>query len=541
MVSSAPSPTRIGLNRITFGARDIDVARVDQMGWANWVEEQLNPPAGDDPLTKQFLDESTYRITYAGRDDANGRYDAVDEDRPLQTLSMTSTDLFAIYDEVNRLRTLPTNEITRIYEESFISNWIRNAHSAYQVREFMADFWHRHFNVAQAEGVLVQFTLPIYDQNVIRAHAIGNFRDLVEANAKSTAMLYYLDNADSRANIPNENYARELLELHTFGRPGYLGETPPLGGFDGVGTEAPGFTDQDILQASRALSGWTVGMGQRIGSRTLPANGEFVYEPTYHNANAGVFLGVDLRSLQPAANSPNIAQGVEQGRRVIELAAENYKTGEFIIGKLATRIFGDDPPKAVMERAYASWMGNRKGANQIKEVLRSFLMSDEIRQGPATKLRRPYERAIAFARVTNSRVRPHRSMFTSLAGTRDVLYSWPSPDGWPDRSDYWLSTTALMSQWNLLLTAMSSGPFSANIINETPRQGSVMVLVEDWIERMVGYQLSSAGYNALVNYATSSTGIRAFVGNGTATATTQESELRRLVALIATSPEFSYR
>jgi uncharacterized protein (DUF1800 family) len=543
MLSATPSVTRLGLNRVTFGARDVDVDRVDAMGWENWVDEQLSPPAGDDTVTAGLLDAATYRIAYGGRMDAQFNYPAVDEERPLNTLKMTSSELFEIYDEVFRLRTLPQSEINRIYEESFIANWIRNVHSTFQVREFLADFWHRHFNVAQAEGAQVHFTLPIYDQQVLRANALGNFRDMVEANAKSTAMLFYLDNADSRSNIPNENYARELLELHTLGRPGYLGETPPTGlPADAIGVNSPGFTDLDILQASRALSGWTVAMGQRIGNRTLARTGAFVYEPSYHNPNAQNFLGVDLRQFQPSPlNDSNSAQAVEQGRKVIEFAAEHNKTGEFVVAKLANRIYGENYPTKVAAAALEMWNATKKSPNQIREVMRVFLLSPETRQMAATKLRRPYERALAFARTTNARVRPHRQMFTAFAGTRDVLYSWPSPDGWPDTSEYWLSTASVMTQWNFLLTSTGSGPFGATIRDESIKTGSTTVLVEDWINRMVGYKLSTSGYNALMNVANNSTGIRAYVGMGTASTTTQESELRRLLALIAISPEFSYR
>lgn len=541
MVATELSPIRTALNRVTFGSRDIDEERANQLGWTGWVEEQLNPPTGDDPATAQLLDAAVYRITYAGSSSAQGNWAAVDEDRPLQTLKMNSSQLFEIYDEAVRLRTLPQTEITRIYEETVIATFIRNAHSAFQLREFMADFWHRHFNIAVAEGIQVQFTTPVYDQAVLRANAFGNFRELVEANAKSTAMLFYLDNADSRANLPNENYARELLELHTMGRPAYLGETTPASFVNApIGTQSPGFTDQDILQASRALSGWTVAMGQRVGATTLPRSGAFVYEPQYHNTTAQSFLGVDLRPLQPTT-AANAAQGVEQGRRVIELAAEHDKTGEFIVGKLMNRIFGEDAPASVAAAALQTWITYKKSSDQIKRVLQTILHSDEIMQGPRTKLRRPYERAIAFARTTNSRMRPHRQMLTSFNGTRDALFLWPSPDGWPDSSTYWLSTTSLMSQWNFLLSGATSGPIGANITAESIKTTSITVLVDDWIDRMVGYQLSSAGHASIMNFASNSMGIRAYVGNGTASSTTIENELRRLVALIAVSPEFSYR
>jgi uncharacterized protein (DUF1800 family) len=551
MLPASSTPERTALNRVTFGARDNDVATVQQMGWENWVEDQLNPPAGDDSLTKQLISEATLRITYGERNDTQGTWPAVDEDRPLNTLSMTAEDLWGIYDDATRTRTLPQNEINRISEEVTAATWIRNTHSAYQVREFMVDFWHRHFNVSTNEGSLVTFQLPIYDQEVIRRNALGNFTKLVNAVGRSTAMLFYLDNAVSRATTPNENYARELLELHTMGADAYLGvTTPPFAGPGPapIGTQSAGFSDQDILQASRALSGWTVAMGQRISStRTLPSNGKFVFEPTYHNRNAQFFLGVNITSLQPATNAADQEAAVAQGDRVIELASQHEKAATFVVTKIVRRMFGDNPPQTVIDAAVATWLQHRESPDQIKRVMRTILLSAEIMAGLAVKIRRPYEKIIAFARVTNSRIRPSRILSTAFAGTRDSLFLWASPDGWPDENAYWLSSGGLMTQWNTCLTVMANGALSVNLRNESLRTDSVAALLDDWISRMVGYEISSSGYAALRQMASQSTGISSFLASGTpgapvpASAQTQENELRRLVALIATAPEFAYR
>lgn len=544
-LSESPTPERIALNRVTFGARDTDIAKVQALGWTAWVEEQLSPPIGDDPGVKQIVADATLRITYGERNDSQGTWPAVDEDRPLNTLGMTSEDLFKIYDDATRNRTLPTAEIVRIADEVTAATWIRNTHSAYQVREFMVDFWHRHFNVSTGEGQLVQFTLPIYDQEVIRANALGNFTNMVNANARSAAMLFYLDNAVSRATTPNENYARELLELHTLGAGAYLGvTTPPFTGTGQAptGVNSPGFSDQDVLQASRALSGWTVAMGQRVsGTRTLGSNARFVYEPAFHNRNAGVFMGVDLAALQPAITNADQTGGIMQGNRVIELASKHVATASFVVGKLAHRIFGDNPPQSVVDAALKTWLDNRDHPEQIKLVLRTFLMAPELQQGPAVKIRRPYEKVIAFARTTNSLIRPTRGMLSVFGGTRDAVFLWGPPNGWPDVNEYWLSTTGLMTQWNTVLTAMANGVLSVNLRNESVQTTSVATLLDDWIERIVGYQISADGYTALRTTITGSSGLMSYLGGGAASVQTQENELRRLVALISTAPEFAYR
>lgn len=546
VLATAPNPQQIAVNRVTFGARDADVAKVQAMGWAQWVEEQLNPPTtDDDQFTTQLLLDARLRITYGARDDELGTWPAVDENRPLQTLWMTSEDLFKIYDAATRLRTLPTAEITRIAQEVIAAAWIRNTHSPYQIREVMADFWHRHFNVAMGEGQLVQFTLPLYDREGIRQHALGNFTNLLNANARSTAMLFYLDNAVSRATTPNENYARELLELHTMGAGAYLGVTTPPWTGPGeapTGTSSIGFSDHDILQASRALSGWTVGMGQRVNSTSiLPATGRFVYEPVFHNRNATTFLGVNLAPLQPAANAANQSGGIAQGNRVLELAAQHEKTATFIVGKIVRRFYGDNPPQSVIDAGVQTWLDNRTAPDQIKKVLRVILNSPDIWTGPAVKIRRPYEKMIAFARVINARISPTAMINTAFAATKDSLFLWGAPNGWPDENDYWLSTGGLMTQWNNSLTAMGNGILSVNLRNESLQTTSVAALLDDWIARMIGFQISSNGYNALRTMASTSNGIMTYLGSGSASTTTQENELRRLVALISAAPEFAYR
>ncbi|MBL8629161.1 MAG: DUF1800 domain-containing protein [Rhodospirillaceae bacterium] len=538
------NPQLIAIDRCTFGARPADYAKVWELGWSGWVNDQLSPPEGHDPLTSQLLSEATLRITYGAQDNAQGVWPAVDEDRPLQTLGMDNVELYKIYDDVTRLRVLPTAEITRIAQEVVAAAWIRNTHSPYQVREFLVDFWHRHFNVATGEGQLVQFMLPEYDR-AIRKYSLGNFTDLVTAVAKSAAMLFYLDNAVSRATTPNENYARELLELHTMGADAYLGvTTPPWTGTgpEPTGTSSRGFSDQDILQASRALSGWTVGMGQRISStRSLPADGAFVYEPTYHNRNATTFLGVNLASLQPAANAADQSGGIQQGLKVIELASQHEKTAKFMVGKLAHRIFGDNPPQDLVDAAVKVWMDNRKAPDQIKQVLNTILQSHYIWEGPVAKVRRPYEKMIAFARVINARIRPTSMINTAFASTKDSLFQWAAPNGWPDDNEYWLSTAGLMTQWNNSLTAMSNGVLSVSLRLESVQTTSVATLLDDWIGRMIGYQISSAGYASLRQMVSSSNGIMSFLGSGSASVQTQENELRRLVALISAAPEFAYR
>jgi uncharacterized protein (DUF1800 family) len=147
-------------------------------------------------------------------------------------------------------------ELNRAFDELASSIAIRNALSRYQLREVLTDFWLNHFSISPTKDFQVQNMLVVFDRDVTRPNVFGNFRKLLEAVATSAAMLKYLDNADSQAAQPNENYARELMELHTLGRGGYLGKLT-----DGTDQSARGFTDDDIVQASRAFSGWTLRQG----------------------------------------------------------------------------------------------------------------------------------------------------------------------------------------------------------------------------------------------------------------------------------------
>ncbi len=155
----------------------------------------------------------------------------------------------------------------------------------------MVDFWNNHFNVHAFDDGLVTVSAPHYDRTVIRPNVFGNFRQLVEGTAAHPAMLQYLDNAISEADQPNENYARELLELHTLGEDAYLGKTAQ------AGSEEIGFTDQDVIQASRALSGWTISQYQYIGAdetgddQYAKNTGEFLYNAQQHSSETGVFMG----------------------------------------------------------------------------------------------------------------------------------------------------------------------------------------------------------------------------------------------------------
>ena len=536
MLPNQPSFERRALNRVTFGARDLDEKYVQSIGWAAWVNEQLAAPPGDDADLAAFLAGQTMHIEYAAAaDNSTGNWPAVKEERPLVTLTASTSDLWSLYAGQNTA--VPSTEIFRVRQELAAATWIRNAHAKYQLREFMTDFWHNHFNIGKGARETATVELPVYDRDVIRPYVFGNFREMLHANARSTSMQIYLDNWLSRATTPNENYSREVLELHTLGSDVYLGivnsDAPSVQA--GPYLVTAGFTDADITQASRALSGWTVANGQYVrAGKVLPMTGEFAYDPAMHNTQTGMFMGMDLSKL---------TADMAQGYRVLDIAAYHPATARFICKKLCTRIFGENYPASAYQRAYDAWMNNQDLPNQIAQVLRAILVEGtEVGFMPAAKLRRPYEHLISMFRATDMIVNAGTTMTSAFDPVTDFLFAWTPPNGRPDDNAYWLTTGALLTLWNNAMTWPSNTAIKTSLSAQTPATAKVSVtaMVEYWVGRMVGFSLSSAGMAALA----ADSGVAALPAqarSATTNATTLENAYRRLVGLIAQSPEFMYR
>ncbi len=534
MLPRTPDPMRVALNRVTFGARDTDVAYATSIGWNAWVEEQLRPPAGDDPDLATHIAAQAIPIQYAAANPTTqpmGTWAAVNEVRPLNYLNASVPELYRIATRSGR--EVSFTERTRIRQELLAATWIRNSHSRFQLREFMVDFWHNHFNIGKNENEICTALLPAYDRIAIRPHAFGNFRTMLEANATSSSMLLYLDNWLSTATTPNENYAREIMELHTLGEDAYLGVgdtgVVPMNSFTGV---AVGFTDQDVIQASRALSGWTIQAGQRVGNTTLPLTGEFIYNAAQHSTRATAILG---------RNVSQVTAPQEQGRALFDLIANHPATVRFICAKLCRRIFGEAYSQALYDRAVNTWLSNSTHPDQIARVLRAILVNgDELFTQPPNKVRRPYERLLALFRTTDMVVNAATAMTTVLDPLNDALFAWGAPDGRPDVNAYWLATGATLTAWNLTLTIPNWSQIRTTLAAQTPTTATTATdVVEYWVGRMIGAQLPITSMNALISDQSGSAGI---IGARNSTnPNVVETALRRLVSLIATTEQFSIR
>ncbi len=426
------------LGRAGFGARPQDVAEVGERGFPAWVETQLAPRADDDPEVTRRLEHLTLRIKYG----AGAKWSAVDEMRPVTLLDKP---IEAVWPLILRRGEMDGAERRRPRDEVTAATLLRAVHSRWQLREALVNFWHDHFNVDAYGADEISVALPSYDRDVIRRHALGNFRQFLEAVATSTAMLYYLSNRSSRAGAANENYGRELFELHTLGRAAYLNDRyDRWRDVPGALKGSPsGYIDEDVYEAARAFTGWTVEDGAGIdGQRRLPTTGRFTYVEAWHDGYQKRVLAHEFREFAPP---------LADGRKVLDLVADHPATARFICAKLFRRLIGDAPPESAIAAAARTWTAARRAPDQIAQTLRTILLSPEFAAAQGMKIRRPLALAAAFARATGIDLMPTEPLWNQLANAGQRLFGWPTPAGLPDDGAFFLGANSMRLRWGLLL------------------------------------------------------------------------------------------
>ncbi|MDH5508602.1 MAG: DUF1800 domain-containing protein, partial [Anaerolineae bacterium] len=346
------------LHRITFGPRPEEIARAKEIGIDNFIDEQLAPDTIPDTAVPPLL-------------------------TGLSTLNSPPSQLINT-DPPN----LPVTELVT-------ATLLRAVHSKRQLYEMMVDFWTNHFNIYISPAP-ERFLKLQDDRDVIRQHAMGSFGDLLSASAKSPAMLTYLDNAASTKDRPNENYARELLELHTLGVDG-------------------GYTHFDLQEVARAFTGWSTG-SPRFNRRRI---GDFIYRPELHDDGPKTILGRQL----PAG------QGISDGEQILDILVEHPSTAEFIAAKLARRFVADVPPAPLVASAAAAFTQSR---GDIAKVMGVILHSSEFKDSLGQKLKRPLEVFVSALRLTNADFSADRRLDVSMVQMGQPLFRWPTPDGYPD-------------------------------------------------------------------------------------------------------------
>jgi uncharacterized protein (DUF1800 family) len=309
----------------------------------------------------------------------------------------------------------------------------------------MAQFWHDHFHVNAFADDHIAVAMPTYDRDVIRKNCFGNFREMLEAVATSTAMQYYLSNRSSRAGAANENYARELFELHSFGREAYLNdrydrwrEVP--GALDG---HPEGYIDQDVYEAARAFTGWTVEDGAGIdGGRKLPSTGRFSYVENWHDGYQKRVLATEFEPFgKPRAD----------GRKVLDLIAEHPATARHMSAKLCHRLIGPDAPASITARAAEKWQKTVQAPNQIAQIVRLIAESPEFAQSRGSKVKRPLALMANYVRIMGYDFTPSEGLSNQIANAGQKLFGHPTPTGLPDDNAFFMDSNAMRNRWQLLI------------------------------------------------------------------------------------------
>lgn len=529
---SALSPYYAFLSKVTYGPRPEDLRYLRKVGVEHFVEQQLNPESLPDHDCEAKIRAAKLHIEYEAGEENGKKWPHRSENRPLVFLEKSLDALWTLVDGKNGLS---WEEKVRPSEEIRVATVLRAVYSTRQLHEVLTQFWHNHFNINIDKDEKISALLPVYDRDVIRKHCLGNFREFIEAVATSGSMLYYLDNALSKASPANENYARELFELHTLGAENYLNhlynrwrEVP--GASDG---RAIGYIDQDVYEAARAFTGWTIADGSDDGKgENFPNTGHFQYYEGWHDNYQKRVLGVEF--------DPN--QGpMADGRRVLDIVAYHPATAYRLCKKLCIRLVSDNPPEALVKRAMDVWLAEKSSPDQIKKVVRTIVTSPELLSSFGQKVKNPFELLVSFLRSTGADVKPNANLFWALSQMGYRLFNYHAPTGHPDFADYWLSTNVMVRRWNIVSNLTSDWMEAAtfNIAQQDPETVRTSEQIAAyWLNRLLGYAPS--------NYQKALTAFLAQSGNPNAVPTGEDDgdlvqRLNSMVALIAMLPEFQLR
>lgn len=475
------------LSRFTYGPTPGQIDAVVKMGLDKWFEQQLDGNLPDDSLNTLLdkydalkLSNKEIAETYpkAGAVLRMAVKDGLVNKDSVKTDKKEYRDMLLSYMQKKGMK--PQQELFRQFYNQKV---LRAAYSNNQLHEVLTDFWFNHFNVSTTKNDCAEF-IPDYERDVIRPNVTGKFGDLLLATAKSPAMLYYLDNFTSSgananqdknpqakrrlemlqkqaADNPqmaaavqklqkarktqglNENYAREVMELHTLGVDG-------------------GYTQADVTQAARVLTGWTVypmgtygnaggmmqqllkmGGEERMKERGFVHDGDFLFTPNRHDAGNKVVLGHHF------GNS-----GYQEGVDLLDMLAHHPSTAKFITRKLAVRFVSDAPPQTLLDKM-AKTFKDKDG--DIREVLITMVSAPEFWSASSIreKTKSPFELVISSVRSLNARIDQPYQLYSWANKMGQKLYAYQAPTGFPDKGQYWINTGALLNRMNFGLALAS--------------------------------------------------------------------------------------
>jgi len=468
------------LNRSGFGARPGDLERVRSLGIQRYIDEQLRPERiADGGVTARLSGLVT--IGLSSQQIADQFEIPQLEARRRRKADAQSTDAASTDGKQppDPMQQRANSVIVELSEQKLL----RAVYSERQLQEVLTDFWFNHFNVDARKGP-ARFMLTEYERDTIRPRVLGKFRDLLGATAKSPAMLFYLDNWMSAAgpdsslapatmirprggrprllrpqpqkkNSPkglNENYGRELMELHTLGVDG-------------------GYTQKDVTEVARAFTGWTIDRPRQGGG--------FIFNPRLHDAGRKVVLGHVIEA----------GGGESDGEQVLDILAKHPRTAAFVATKLARRFVSDTPPKALVDRAAARFLATD---GDLREVTRTILTSPEFLAPDAyrAKVKTPFEFVVSALRATGAEVQDARPLVREMQQLGMPIYMCQPPTGYKDAADAWVNTGALVSRMNLAYR-LAAGQLRGTAIDCTWQNANCKLQnTEEVVSRLLGGDVS---------------------------------------------------
>jgi len=364
------------LNRLSFGWRPGEIDEVvKDGGWEKWVKAQMEPDKIDDSKLDKLI-ERRYPFRHKTILDLSGEFP----------------------------KNAEQSQLRKQFKESVL---FRAVLSKRQFNEVMCEFWRNHFCVDQPDNDETSraWTVPDYDERVIRGHVFGKFKEMLYASATHPAMLEYLDNFKSRANNWNENYAREVMELHTLGAD-------------------RGYNENDVLELSKVLTGWTFDKGYK-----------FTFNESWHQPGSKNWLGMTIKN------------GYNGGETALLTLAQHRYTADFISFKLCRYLVNDNPPASLVSKVAAVF---RSSDGDLPSVYSAIIKSPEFvqRYNYRAKFKTPFEFTVSALRTTDATLEDGKATLEVLSKMGEPLYNSKDPTGYYDQAEAWRDAGVLTSRWD---------------------------------------------------------------------------------------------
>ena len=476
------------LSKMAFGPTAADIAHIEALSGATtedkvlaYIDEQLNPLSISDTTVDNLLTQG------------------------FTTLNKTQQQLFEQHLHIPGGGDIPWEVHIQPGRETTYAMFIRGINSKRQLLEMMVDFWHNHFNVYM-EGDNIQPMFVHYDRDVIRPDALGNFRNMLYEVTRSNCMLSYLGNGINEQSAPNENYARELLELHTISAKNYYAHMDWQDVPTDIQGRRLGYVEADVLELARALTGWSFSGAHWIDYQYLyvepvdPAaapTGHFIFRPDWHDQGIKRVMGTDF-----FYDSNNPEKDVND---ILDMLAEHPATAQFLASKLCRRFISDDPTQSIVDQVADVLQQNWQANDQIKLAMEVLLKSSEFLNTWGEKIKRPLEKTIAAMRqIEYSFGYNPNNEYSSwhhwgFIDSGQQPFHWTSPNGYPDVKSHWLGSSSTMSTWKYIqwiarFRDANNNDTPFNQIRDItvsgipdPNDRTANNLVNFWFEKACGY------------------------------------------------------